>query len=67
MNRIRARLRKLEAAAGEQRPVRIVWSNTSDEHEWDHQIAEMIASGEAQATDEFMRVGWLAPLEPPLE
>ena len=67
MSRFRARLRKLEAAAGEQRPVRIVWSNTSDEHEWDRLIAEMIARGEAQATDEFMRVGWMPPQKPPSE
>ena len=64
MSRTTTRLRKLEAAASGPRKVRIVWSNTSDEREWDQQIAEMIASGEAQATDEFMRIGWLPPLAP---
>ena len=61
------RLRKLEAAASGPRQVRIVWSNTSDEREWDRKIAEMIANGEAQATNEFMRVGWLSPLAPDSE
>ena len=44
--------------------MRIVWSNTSDERDWNQQIAEMIARGEAQATDEFIRIGWLPPLAP---
>jgi hypothetical protein len=61
MSRTRSRLRKLEAATSGPRKVRIIWSNTSDEREWDQQIAEMIASGEARATDEFLRVGWLPP------
>ena len=43
----RTRLRKLEAATSGPRTVRIVWSNTSDEREWDQQIAEMIARGQA--------------------
>jgi hypothetical protein len=59
MSRIRMRLRKLEAAAGEHRPVRIVWSKTSDPADWDRQIAEMVSSGRASPSDEFMRVGWL--------
>ena len=67
MSRTTTRLRRLEAATSRPRQVRIVWSNTSDEREWDQQIAEMIASGEAQDTDEFMRVGWLPPQEPPRE
>ena len=54
MSRITTRLRRLEAATSGPRQVRIVWSNTSDEREWDQQIAEMIASGRAQPTDEFM-------------
>jgi hypothetical protein len=45
--------------------MRIVWSKTSDPAEWDQQIAEMIASGEANASDEFMRIAWLPPMEPP--
>jgi hypothetical protein len=36
----------------------------SDEREWDREIARMIACGEAQATNEFMRVGWLPPIAP---
>ena len=64
MSRIQQRLRKLEAARSGRPKVRIVWSNTSDEREWDQQIAEMIASGEASPSDEFMRVGWLPPQEP---
>ncbi len=64
MRRMTTRLRKLEAATSGPRQVRFVWSNTSDEREWDQQIAEMIASGEAQATDEFMRIGWMPPLAP---
>jgi len=67
MSRIRMRLRKLEVAAGEHRPVRIVWSNTSDSAEWDRQIAEMIDSGAASPNDEFMCIGWLPPQEPPPE
>ena len=62
MSRITTRLRKLEAAMSGPRQVRIVWSNTSDEREWDQQIAEMIASGEAQAADEFIRIGWMPPV-----
>jgi hypothetical protein len=70
MSRTRSRLRKLEAAASGPRKVRIVWSQTSDEREWDQQIAEMIDSGRARADDKFMRVGWLPPIagsadEPP--
>jgi hypothetical protein len=64
MSPITTRLRRLEAAASGPRQVRVVWSNTSDESEWDEQIARMIDSGEAQATDEFMRVGWLPRLAP---
>jgi hypothetical protein len=64
MSRTRSRLRKFEAAASGPRKGRIVWSNTSDEREWDQQIAEMIARGEANVSDEFMRIGWLPPLAP---
>jgi hypothetical protein len=53
------RLRKLEAETRGPRPVRIVWSNTSDPAEWDRRIAEMIASGRASPSDEFMRIGWM--------
>ena len=66
-SRIEQRLRKLEAETNGPPRVRIVWSDTSDEAEWDRQIAEMIDSGEASPSDEFMRVGWLAPQEPPPE
>ena len=59
MSRITTRLRRLEAATSGPRKVRIVWSNTSDEREWDQQIAEMIARGDANVSDEFMRVGWM--------
>jgi hypothetical protein len=64
MSRITTRLRRLEAATSGPRQVRIAWSNTSDERQWDQQIAEMIASGEARATDEFLRIGWLPPVAP---
>ena len=64
MSRTRSRLRKLEAAASGPRKVRIVWSNTSDEREWDQRIAEMIARGTASPTDEFLRIGWLPPVAP---
>jgi hypothetical protein len=60
---IEQRLRTLEADA-RIRPVRIVWSNTSDPVEWERQIAEMIARGKASPGDEFMRVGWLRPQMP---
>ena len=56
---IEHRLRKLEAANDGPRRVRIVFSATSDEADWDTQIAEMIRSGQASADDEFMRIGWL--------
>jgi hypothetical protein len=49
------------------RQARIVWSNTSDERKWDRKIAEMITSGEASPSDEFMRVGWMPPLAPDSE
>jgi len=65
MSRITTRLRRLEAAMSGPRKVRIVWSSTSDEREWDQQIAEMIASGEASPSDEFLLIGWLPPQEPP--
>ena len=65
MSRITTRLRRLEAATSGPRKVRIVWSNTSDEREWDRQIAEMIDSGAASPNDEFMCIGWLPPQEPP--
>jgi hypothetical protein len=65
MSRITTRLRRLEAAMSGPRQVRIVWSNTSDPAEWDRQIAEMIASGRASPSDEFMRVGWLLPAQVP--
>ena len=61
MSRTTTRLRRLEAASSGPQKVRIVWSTTSDEREWDQQIAEMIASGEASPSDAFMRVGWLPP------
>ncbi len=54
---IETRLTKLEAAAPS-RPVRMVWSDTSDGAEWDRKIAELIADGQAKATDEFLRIGW---------
>jgi hypothetical protein len=56
------RLRKLEADT-RMRPVRIVWSDTSDPAEWDRRISEMIASGRASPSDEFMRIGWMPPTE----
>ena len=62
MSRITTRLRRLEAATSGPRKVRIVWSNTSDEREWDQQIAEMIDNGRARAGDEFLRIGWKLPL-----
>jgi hypothetical protein len=61
MSRTRTRLRKLEAETCPRRPLRIVWSNTSDPAEWDQRIAAMIASGQASPDDEFMRIGWLPP------
>jgi hypothetical protein len=67
MSRITTRLRKLEAATCPRRPLRIVWSRTSDPAEWDRRIAEMIASGEAEAGDEFMRIGWIPPAQPPIK
>jgi hypothetical protein len=39
--------------------LRIVFSATSDEAEWDSQIAEMISSGHAGPDDEFMCIGWM--------
>jgi hypothetical protein len=56
---IEHRLRKLEAANDGPQRLRIVFSMTSDEADWDRQIAEMISSGQASADDEFMRVGWM--------
>jgi hypothetical protein len=56
------RLRKLEADA-RTRPVRMVWSDTSDPVEWDRRISEMVATGQARTTDEFMRIGWIAPIK----
>jgi hypothetical protein len=54
MNRaIETRLRKLEANAPG-RPVRCVWSTTSDPAEWDRKIAALITSGQANADDEFL-------------
>jgi hypothetical protein len=63
-SKIEQRLRKLEVAASGPPLVRVVWSDTSDAHDWDRQIADMIASGEASPSDEFMRVGWMPPLAP---
>jgi hypothetical protein len=58
MNRaIETRLRKLEANAPG-RPVRCVWSTTSDPAEWDRKIAALITSGQANADDEFLCLGW---------
>jgi hypothetical protein len=57
---IEQRLRKLEAANDGPQRLRIVFSTTSDEADWDSQIAEMISSGQAGAEDEFMRIGWMA-------
>ena len=65
MSRIRTRLRKLEAETCPRRPLRIVWSTTSDKDEWDRKTAEMIARGEASPSDEFLRIGWLPPLAEP--
>jgi hypothetical protein len=45
---IELRLRKLEVASSGPPRLRIVWSNTSDPAEWDHQIDERIARGEAR-------------------
>jgi hypothetical protein len=65
---IEQRLQKLEAH-NRTPPVRLVWSNTSDPIEWDRRIAEMIASGQASPSDEFMRIGWVATdiVQQPLE
>ena len=57
---IEQRLRKLEAD-NRTGPVRMVWSDQSDPTEWDQKIAEMIASGQASQSDEFMRIGRALP------
>jgi hypothetical protein len=56
---IEQRLRKLEAANDGPQRLRIVFSATSDEADWDNQIADMIRSGQASADDECMRIGWM--------
>jgi hypothetical protein len=56
---IEQRLRKLELGTNEPRRLRFVFSATSDEADWDSQIAEMIRTGQACAEDEFMRIGWM--------
>jgi hypothetical protein len=56
---IEQRLRKLEAANDGAHPLRIVFSATSDQADWDGQIAAMISSGQASTDDEFMRIGWM--------
>jgi hypothetical protein len=58
---IEQRLRKLEVATSGPPKLWIVWSNTSDPAEWDERIAEMLASGRASPSDEFMRIGWVYP------
>jgi hypothetical protein len=63
---IEQRLRKLEAANDGPQRLRIVFSMTSDEAEWNGQIADMITSGQASADDEFMRIGWMAEPAPGL-
>jgi hypothetical protein len=63
---IEQRLRKLEAANDGPQRLRIVFSATSDEPDWDSQIAEVISSGRASADDEFMRVGWIPSSACPL-
>jgi hypothetical protein len=65
---IEQRLRKLEADTRTRR-VRIVWSDKSDPAEWDRRISEIIASGQASPSDEFMRIGWVATdiVQQPLE
>ena len=60
-SRIEQRLRKLEAETSGPPLVRIVWSDTSDEAEWECRIADMIDSGRARAVDDFMRIGWMRP------
>jgi hypothetical protein len=63
---IEQRLRKLELVSTEPRRLRIVFSATSDEADWDSQIAELIGSGQASAQDEFMRIGWVPQASPGL-
>jgi hypothetical protein len=60
---IEQRLRTLEADTST-RPVRMVWSDTSDPAEWDRRISEMIASGEAGPDDEFVQIGWMRAFSP---
>jgi DNA-binding transcriptional regulator/RsmH inhibitor MraZ len=55
---IEQRLRKLELGSTEPRRLQIVFSTTSDEADWDSQIADLISSGHASAADEFLRIGW---------
>jgi hypothetical protein len=57
--RIEQRLRKLELGTTVPRRLRIVFSATSDEADWDSQIAAMIRKGQASPEDEFMRIGWM--------
>jgi hypothetical protein len=61
---IEQRLRKLEAGSIETRRLRIVFSTTSDEADWDGQIADLISRGQASADDEFMRLGWMPKSRP---
>jgi hypothetical protein len=63
MNRtVEARLRRLEASAPAKR-VRLVFSTTSNEAEWDREIAVMITSGWASKDDQFVGIGWMVPSE----
>jgi len=55
---LEGRLRKLEANAPS-KPVRLVFSSTSDEAEWERAIAALIASGRASRDDRFVRIGWI--------
>jgi hypothetical protein len=64
MNRsIQTRLSKLEAMQSA-RPLRIVWSDTSDPEEWARKQADLIASGTAQAGDDFILIGWARRVPP---
>jgi hypothetical protein len=57
--RIEHRLRKLELGSTEPRPLRFVFSASSDDVDWNSQIADMISSGQASADDEFVGIGWV--------
>jgi hypothetical protein len=57
------RLRKLEAANDGPQRLHIVFSMTSDEADWDAQIADMIESGPAALRmSSCASAGWLMPL-----